>query len=148
MDAGTTAISRTHLKNMVKAMPSPSLRNKKALRYLTSIDAEIDYRDALGDRATVVGDKYVMEDAPVMYSGIPITAVPVFPENLETGTNCTDILLLDPKNIQVGIWRDIRIETDKDISAGVLLVVATLRFDVKYAEETAVVKATKIKVGA
>ena len=33
-------------------------------------------------------------------------------------------------------------------SEGVLIIVATLRFDVKYAEETAVVKAINVKVGA
>jgi hypothetical protein len=30
----------------------------------------------------------------------------------------------------------------------VLVIVATLRFDVKYAEETAVVKAVNVRVGA
>jgi hypothetical protein len=72
--------------------------------------------------------------------------VPLFPENLGTGSNCTNILLTDPKNINIGVWRNIRIETDKDISEGVLIIVATLRFDVKYAEETAVVKAINTKV--
>ena len=46
----------------------------------------------------------------------------------------------------MGIWRQIRIETDKLISEGVFIIVATMRFDVKFAEETAVVKATEILV--
>jgi hypothetical protein len=148
VDCGTTAISRTHLKNMLKTMPSPFIRDKKALRFFTSIDAEIDYRDALGDRATIAGDKFTTEDAPVMYSGVPMVSVPLFPENLGGGTNETNIVLTDPKNLTVGIWRDIKIETAKDVSAGTFIVVATLRFDFKYAEETAAVKATKVKVGA
>jgi hypothetical protein len=45
------------------------------------------------------------------------------------------------------VWRKIRIETDKDISAGELIIVATLRFDVKYAIEDAVVKAVNVAVG-
>ena len=56
------------------------------------------------------------------------------------------LLLTDPKNINVGIWRKVTMETDKDISAGVLVIVATLRFDTKYAEERAVVKSTGITV--
>ena len=56
------------------------------------------------------------------------------------------MLLTDPKNINVGIWRQVRLETDKDISEGVVKIVATLRFDFKYVEETAVVKATHVKV--
>jgi hypothetical protein len=74
--------------------------------------------------------------------------VPLFPENLGPGNNATSILLTDPKNINIGIWRNIRVETDKLVSEGVLIIVATLRFDVKFAEESAVVKAINVKVGA
>jgi hypothetical protein len=112
----------------------------------TSVDSEIDYRDALADRGTVLGDRFLEQTAPVMYSGIRLQAVPVFPENLGAGTNETEMLLTDPKNINVGIWRRIKIETDKDISEGVLKIVATMRMDVKYAEETAVVKAVGVTV--
>jgi hypothetical protein len=139
-------INRTLLRDMLKAMPSEWLRNKRLMRFFTSVDGEIDYRDSLGDRATTVGDKFLEQDAPVMYSGVPMTSVPLFPENLGSGTNETNVLLTDPKNINVGIWRNIRIETDKLVSEGVLLIVATLRFDCKYAEETAVVKGIKVTV--
>lgn len=144
--SGGISLQKSILKAMIKAMPTEFIRNKRRLRYLTSIDAEVDYRDTLAERATTVGDKFLMEDAPVMYSGIPIMDVPLFPENLGVGTDETNAVLVDPKNVAVGIWRRIRIETDKDISAGVLKIVASLRFDFKYVEETAVVKATEITV--
>lgn len=145
-NAGAHA-TRTLWKNMLKAMPSPFIRNKKVLRFITSIDAEIDYRDSLADRATPnIGDRFVEEDAPAMYSGVPVVSVPLFPENIGTGSHCTDAVLIDPKNMNVGIWRDIRIETDKLVSEGVLIIVASLRFDFKLAEETAAVKATNIDV--
>jgi HK97 family phage major capsid protein len=143
---GTT--NRTLWKAMLKAMPHPFIRNKKALRFLTSISSEIDYRDALGDRATVVGDRMVEEDAPTMYGGIPVVSVPMFPENIGTGSHCTAPVLIDPKNITVGIWRDIRVETDKLVSEGVLLIVATMRFDMKLAHEPASVIANNVKVNA
>jgi HK97 family phage major capsid protein len=142
--AATT--NRTLFKHMMKAMPHAFIRNKKALRFLTSISSEIDYRDALGDRATVVGDRMVEEDAPTMYAGIPVVSVPMFPENIGTGTYCTAPVLIDPKNITVGIWRDIRVETDKLISEGVLLIVATMRFDMKLAHEPASVIANNVRV--
>ena len=78
-------------------------------------------------------------------SGVPIIDVPLFPETLGSGDE-TVVLLTDPKNINVGIWRRITIETDKDITAGTLVIVATLRFDVKYAEERATAKATNVKI--
>lgn len=146
VDAGIVNINKSIMKSMIKTLPSEFLRDKKRMRFLTSVDAEIDYRDSLAERATAVGDKFLEQDASVMYSGVPIEAVPMFPENLGVGSNETNIVLTDPKNIQVGIWRKITIETDKLISDGVMLIVATLRFDVKYAEETAVVKGIKVKV--
>jgi len=147
VDHAAATANRTLWKNMLKAMPSAFLRNKKALRFLTSVDAEIDYRDSLADRATAnVGDRFVEQDAPSMYSGVPVSSVPVFPESIGTGSHCTDAVLIDPKNINVGVWRDIAIETDKLVSEGVLLVVATIRFDMKLIEETAAVKGINISV--
>jgi HK97 family phage major capsid protein len=148
-DHADAAANRTLWKSMLKSMPSPYLRNKKALRFYTSIDAEIDYRDALADRATAnIGDRFVEYDAPAMYSGVPVDSVPMFPENVGTGSHCTNAVLMDPKNMYVGIWRDISIETDKLVSEGVLLIVCRMRFDMKLAEEIATVKANNIRVVA
>lgn len=150
VDAADTVLTKPHLKNLLKVMPSEFLRNKGALRYLTSTDAETDYRDSLADRLTVTGDKALAamgeNTAPVGYSGIPVLDVPMFPEDIGTGSHCTSVLLTDPKNIDVGIWRDIKIETDKDIRAGELIIVATLRMDALFQEELAVAKAFNVKV--
>ena len=148
VDAQNQSTNKTVFRDMLKTMPHPFLRNKKELRFFTSVNSEIDYKDSLADRATVGGDKYVEEDVPAMYSGVPVLHVPMFPEGLGAGGNTTDVILTDPKNINVGIWRNIRVEVDKIVWEGVLVIVATLRFDVKYAEETAVVKAVNVKVGA
>jgi len=146
VDAALSTTNKSIFRDMLKSIPSEFLRNKKEMRFFTSVDSEIDYRDSLAERATVVSDDYLLKDVPASYSGVPVVDVPLFPENLGTGSNCTNVLLVDPKNVNIGVWRNIRIETDKDISEGVLIIVATLRFDVKYAEESAVVKAINVKV--
>lgn len=148
VDAQNQTTNKGVFRDMLKSMPSAFQRNKRDMRFFTSVDSEIDYRDSLAERATVVGDKFLEQDEPVAYSGVPVVDVPLFPENLGAGGNTTNVLLTDPKNIHIGIWRNIRVETDKLVSEGVLIIVATLRFDVKYAEETAVVKAINVKVGA
>lgn len=148
VDAQNQTTNKTVFRDMLKTMPHPFLRNKKELRFFTSVNSEIDYKDSLADRATIGGDKFVEEDVPATYSGVPVLSVPMFPENLGAGSNATDVVLTDPKNINVGIWRNIRVEVDKIVWEGVLVIVATLRFDVKFAEETAVVKAVNVKVGA
>lgn len=147
VDALGQRTNKVLFRDALKDMPSEYLRNKRAMRFLTSVDSEIDYRDSLAERATVVGDRFLEQDAPVMYSGVPVMSVPVCPENLGVATNKTEIVLTDPKNINVGIWRNIKVETDQDISAGVLIIVATLRFDTKLAEEQAAVKIQNVLVG-
>lgn len=146
VNAGTTSLTKSILRDMIKTMPSPFLRDKSALKFLTSVDAEIDYRDSLSNRQTNTGDKALDGAAPVGYSGIQVVDVPLFPENLGGSTNETNVVLLDPKNMDVGIWRQIQIETDKDIQAGKVIIVVSMRMDMKLIEETAVVKATGVKV--
>jgi HK97 family phage major capsid protein len=146
VDASSATLNKTIFRDMLKAMPSEFLRDKGRMKFMTSVDAEIDYRDALADRATVLGDKFLEQEAPVNFSGIPVMDLQLFPEDLGGGSDTTNVIFCDPKNINWGVWRRIRIETDKLVSEGVLLIVATMRFDVKYAEELAVVKAINVKV--
>jgi hypothetical protein len=144
VDAAGNALTKEILRDLIKTLPSEHLRDKSLMRYLTSVDADLDYRNSLAERATAVGDKFLEGEAPVLYSGVPLQPIPLFPENLGTAQNRTVALLCNPKNIQVGIWRQIRIESDRDISEGTLRIVATLRFDVKYAEEQGVAKAINV----
>jgi hypothetical protein len=146
VDAGDVKLNKTLFRDNLRALPSEFLRNKGDMRFLTSVDAEIDYRDTLADRVGALGDKFLEQEAAVSYSGVPVIDLQLMPENIGTGSHCTDILFLDPKNINVGVWRNIRIETDKLVREGVLIIVATLRFDVKYAHEPAVVKTTNVNV--
>lgn len=148
VNANTQNLNKTVLRDMLRAMPSEFLEERQRLVYYTSIDADLDYRDATGDRQTVLGDKSLQDYVPAVYSGVPMKAVPLFPENLGGGSNTTNALLLDPKNAHLGIWRKMRVESDKNVRAGVLMVVASMRFGFNLAVENATVKATGIKVTA
>jgi hypothetical protein len=72
--------------------------------------------------------------------------IPLFPENLGPQNNRTVSLLCNPKNIHVGIWRSIKLESIRDPSAGVLKIVATLRFDARFAEEPGVAKLINVQL--
>jgi HK97 family phage major capsid protein len=148
VDAQDQFLNKNVFKALMKTMPTPFLRNRADLRFLTSVHAEIDYRDSLASRQTPGGDSYLVQAGEAAYSGIPVVEVPLFPENLGVDSNTTDAVLTDPKNATVGIWREIRMETDKDVSAGVVIVVASLRFDMRWAEETATVKAVNVQVSS
>jgi len=146
VDAGGNPISKNLLRDVLKTVPSDHLRDKKAMRFLTSVDADLDYRNSLAERATAVGDRLLEGDTPVLYSGVPLQPIPLFPETLGATGDQTSLLLCNPKNIHVGIWRNIRIESARDISEGTLKIVATLRFDVKFAEEPGVAKAINVQL--
>jgi hypothetical protein len=142
---GSVSLAKPALKNAVKTMPTEYFRDRTKFEFLTSIDAESDYRDTLSERATSYGDDSLSREAPVFYRGIPLMGVPLFPENLSPG-NKTVVLLFDPKNVVMGVQRQIRLKTDEDISAGETIIVVTVRWDVKYANEDAVVKVTDVTV--
>lgn len=146
VDAGGVKLNKSILRDSVRTMPKEYRKDKRTLHFLTSSNAEIDYRDSLADRATVLGDKFLADDGPVSYAGIRVDPIPMMPEDLGVGSNTTNMLFLDPKNITMGVWRKIKVETDKLVSEGVVLIVVSMRFDVKFQHEDAVVKATNILI--
>lgn len=150
VNAGGVSLNKGVLRDMQKSLPSEFLVNRGDMAYVTSMDAEIDYRDSIANRQTATGDNalgaFASAAANVHYTGTPVEPIPLFPENLGNGSDETVVLFLDPKNITFGVQREIRLETDKDISAGEIIMVMSVRWDVKFAHEPAVVKATGIKV--
>ena len=149
VDASSALFTKSVMRAMLKAMPTEFSRDKRRLAYLTSTNAELDYRDSLSDRATALGDKTLIEAADrTRYAGIPIVDVPMMPEDLGGGSDETASILADPKNLAVGVWRKFRMETDRDITAGVWKIVVTMRMDFKYIHEPAVVKAINVGIGA
>lgn len=148
LDANGDTFNKGILLDMLRLMPNEYLRDKSVLKFLTSIDGELTYRDTLADRQTARGDSALSEAAPVGYNGIQVVDIPLIPEALGMSTDQTKIALMDPKNAEIGIWRNITIETDKNISEGVLIVVARTRFDVVVVEEGAAVRADEVAVAA
>jgi HK97 family phage major capsid protein len=145
VNAGGATLSRTVLKDTLKTMPSEFRRDKRALRFMTADEAVIDYHESIADRMTPQGDEHVQAPMVGPFEGIPVVDVPVFPTNLGGGANQTDMLLTDPSNMLFGVWRNIRFDTDRDIQAGVYVIVVSLRVDFKFAHEPAVVKATAVR---
>lgn len=148
VNANGLRLSKSPMKQAMQTLPSRYLRSQKNLAFLTSKNAVIDYIDSLANRATSMGDERLTGNAPAEYAGYPVIPIPMMPENLLGGTNTTDMLFCDPKNIHVGIQRDMRVETARDISAREFIIVATVRFDVKWQHEPAVVKVTNVLASA
>lgn len=148
VDAGSAMLNRSVLKDMIKSLPQVYKDDRRSMTFLTSTNATLDLADNLGNRQTPGGDNLVFDGDMVKYQGIPVRDVAMMPDNLGIGANTTNVLLLNPKNLTIGIWRDIRIETARDISSGVTIIVVTIRIGVQYALEDAIVKATNVKTAA
>ena len=129
------------LRDMLKALPDEWATDVSSMKYFTNRQAKVDYRDSIADRATGLGDLYLSMNDNTKYQDIDVMAVPEFP----VSGGDTQCILMDPSNAWLGIHRDIRIQTDQDISAGVVIVVASVRFDIKVAEINAVSRAYAVK---
>jgi HK97 family phage major capsid protein len=140
VNAASAKLDKTILRDMLRTMPD-EFSGDTNLRYFTNRQARIDYRDSLADRATGLGDVMIQTSDRTVYSDIPVDAVPEFPVDVSDNTN---VILLNPQGIYVGVWRNIRMAVDTDISAGLVIIVVTVRFDVKVAETQAVVKAINV----
>lgn len=141
VNGGSAKLSKTILRDMLRMMPD-EFSESGNMAYFTNRQARIDYRDSLADRATGLGDIMIQTSDKTVYADMPVYAVPEFPVDLSSNTQA---LLCDPEGIYLGVLRQIRLKVDEDISAGVVIIVCTVRFDVKLAEAGAVVKGYNIK---
>ncbi len=130
--ANPVAISKSVWKAGIKAMPNKYLRNRASMRFYSSPHTEIEYADSLANRETPFGDSKVTGWTPNFAYGVPIEPAALMPNE--------KAIFTFPKNIILGVQRQIMIETDRDIRARVLIIVLTMRLDLKYEEEDAVVK--------
>ncbi len=123
---------------MLKALPSEFKRDRQRLVAYVSTNSELDYRESLTHRPTPMGDRHSREDAPATAIGITVKGLPTIPDG--------QALLLDPENIVVGIQRNVKVEMDKDVSAGQYVLVLSVRFHARFTVREAVVRATGIEV--
>ena len=124
VDAAGTPITKDLLRDMLKTLPSEYLRDKKAMRYLSSVDADLDYRNTLADcdGAWATVSSRTTRRCSTGRAGAAHSALPREPRR---GRRPDGHLLCNPKNVHVGIWRNIRFESDRDISEGTLKIAAT-----------------------
>ena len=130
----TDDVSKHIFKAGIVSMPNKYLRKRDAMRFYVSPNMELEYADSLADRATPLGDANIQRNMFNYAYGVPVKPVSLMPD--------AKYLFTFPKNIIFGVQRDIMIESDRDIRTQVLIVVVTMRIDLAYEEEDAVVTAS------
>jgi hypothetical protein len=142
VDCGAITYGTAALKKILTTMPSKYKKRKNMLAHFCSTASEENYRDELTDRATVLGDKMLEGNNSLYYNSSRVLDVPVIPEDL-TGTK-TEAIFTDPRNIMTGWEQQVQFEVAKDISARMLIIVATVWVGFTYEDPNAVVKGTNL----
>lgn len=145
VDANNAQLNPNLLRDALTTMPVEFRRNRATMRYYTSDFAEIRYNDDVRGRQTVTGDRALEGDWSTNYMRIPLRGVPEFPVDLGVGANETVVLLSDPKNFALGFQRKVRVETDRDGSAGATLIIASIRMAVAVVEPQAAVRVDEVR---
>lgn len=130
------ALTKEDFSKLLKTLPSKYHRNIANLRYYMSTSNAIDASDIQGARQTALGDAQVTGMLPTTYHGVKVAASPMMPES--------DVLFTDPKNLILGIHRDIFIEYEKLIRERTYAIVITARIAVAVEEPDASVHMTSL----
>ncbi|WP_176560339.1 phage major capsid protein [Brevibacillus dissolubilis] len=145
VDQASAAFDQSAFKNAYMAVPSKFLRNPAEWRFYTSHAVDVAWKQMVAATQPTIGDTTTQSNSTSVY-GIPVQGLAMLQNyNDGAGNLVSDMLLTHPKNIVVGLNRDIRIEVDKDIRARQFIVVLTAKIDATFEEEDAVAKVIKVK---
>jgi hypothetical protein len=132
VDHAAAGINPDMFEDGLLALPKKYHRNLNNLINYVPVFDNVRYRANVAKRTTGYGDSALTESGQLVAYGVPVEPAPLMPDNFG--------LLTFPNNIIFGIQRDITVEYDKDIRARQFIVVVTIRCDVKWDLEDAVVK--------
>lgn len=144
VDFAKATADKSLYKKLYNAVPTKYLRNPQEWRYFTSYQNELEWKDQVVSRQTALGDNTLQGGMPNAY-GIPVKGIAMLQPYDNAGTMVNDAFLLNPKNILVGLSRNVRIEFDKDIRERKFIIVLTAKLDAQFEEEDAVAKAINVK---
>ncbi|MFI8709948.1 phage major capsid protein [Bacillus sp. NPDC077411] len=144
VDFASGAFSKDVFKRAYKAVPAKYLRNPREWRYYTSTGLELEWKDQVANRQTNLGDA-ALEGGLANAYGVGVQGISMLQPYTDTTNTVSDIILTHPKNILVGMSRNISIEVDKDIRERKFIIVLTAKIDTKFEEEDAVAKVIKVK---
>jgi hypothetical protein len=140
VDGGATALSDTLLNNATMAMPVQFLNDPSLLHFLVAHKVEKLYRKALRQRVGGLAEAVLTKNEPLTFDGSPITPIVQMPTNIGTNSVCSSAIYIDPKNIQVGLWQEVKFATQRDERAGCLYVIPRLSYGVALMEEIGAVE--------
>ena len=138
-------ISIDQLEAALSTLPVEYTDDPTGLEFYTSVRAERAYRQAYGKRMTPGGDTAATRREPMEYQGIPINGLAGI-LNTIGGANTTNIVLMNPANLAVGVHRDVKLGIWQDPLSGMYYVICSVRFDAVLQDEDGTAKVTGVSV--
>jgi HK97 family phage major capsid protein len=147
-NAGGAAISKSVFKGTHLQLPKQYRADKTGLSWVVSPNAEVEWRDELADKSGTKGaDDAAFGTSPMLKAyGIPMIVSGKMPEESGTSSNLGEILHTHPKNMIIGVQRDVRFEIASNPAKRRIDIYVTIRFDCGYYQVEGSVLMTNVKV--
>lgn len=132
VDAAGATVSLDQFANLQLAIPTKYTNSLSAMKYYVHHYKEIAWRQTLAARGTLLGDATLTGNSAVPALGIDLQRVAQMPQS--------NILLTDPKNIIMGVQRDMRLETERYPRSRMTAFIFTLKVGFQLEQEDACAK--------
>jgi hypothetical protein len=128
------------LEQMLLSVPKVFLKNVTDWKYFLDFDYCNAYRNYLATRPTNMGDAYITTDGKLIYKGIEIVYEPTLEKGVGNGTGRI-AMLSNPVNMVWGVFKDVKIVTEREEKAFRTDIIASIQGDAGYEEKDAAVVA-------
>lgn len=132
VDAGNAAINLDVFADLQTAVPTKYMNNLSSMKYYLHHHKELAWRQALAARGTALGDATIQAGGPVPALGVNLQKVAQMPAD--------QILFTDPKNIIMGIQRNMRLETERYPRSRMTAFIFTIKVGFQLEQEDATAK--------
>lgn len=146
VNAGSTDVNRALFEQLLRSVP---LRFRQAGKHQFFVEenAGEKWRSIIGDRATALGDKAILEGMVPPAAGRPVQQVGNMP--VAAGSPSTaPILFTDPRNLILGLRKAIDVRTFDDSRNGVVTITVRFQMALAVEHEAAAAKATNVIASA
>lgn len=124
VDATGNPISVPLWYDLERAVPEKYNAAQPGYIYLTHRDVDLCWRESRTDRPTSVGDQFIFENKKAYALGREIVTTPFMP--VDTSNN-TYLLLFDPKMVVLGTYRNMTLESMRNIQNQKVIFVFSMR---------------------
>lgn len=136
----TAADPYADLQAMLDLIPDNYMGDIDQYRFITDRKGVSNFKKVLRGRETGLGDMAVMSSQALKFDDVPIERV----WNMSQKSGGGNALLLNPKMVHVGIWRNVQMKIHPEPREGKIYFIVSLRFDCKLALEDHAVKGINV----